>query len=63
MAMTPIYGPESRRLSPKELLRLQSFEDGFIYNIKNIYKQVGNSVNVKMIEASANFLMFGKPLL
>jgi DNA (cytosine-5)-methyltransferase 1 len=63
MAMTPIYGPESRRLSPKELLRLQSFEDGFIYNNKNIYKQVGNSVNVKMIEASANFLMFGKPLL
>jgi hypothetical protein len=25
MSMIPVYGPESRKLSPKELLRLQSF--------------------------------------
>ena len=58
MAMTPIYGPESRRLSPRELLRLQSFPDDFEFEEKTIYKQVGNSVNVKMIECCANFLIF-----
>ena len=63
MAMTPIYGPESRRLSPKELLRLQSFPDDFKFNEKKIYKQVGNSVNVKMIECCARFLIFNEKLL
>jgi len=62
MAMTPIYGPESRRLSPKELLRLQSFPDNFKFNEKKIYKQVGNSVNVKMIEKCARFLMLNEQL-
>ena len=63
MAMTPIYGPESRRLSPRELLRLQSFPDDFKFDEKTIYKQVGNSVNVKMIESCANFLIFNQMLL
>jgi DNA (cytosine-5)-methyltransferase 1 len=63
MAMTPIYGPKSRKLSPIELLRLQSFPDDFIYNEKTIYKQIGNSVNVKMIECCANYLLFNKKLL
>jgi DNA (cytosine-5)-methyltransferase 1 len=62
MNTTPIYGPESRRLSPRELLRLQSFPDSFKYHDKKIYKQVGNSVNVKMIECCANFLIFNKSL-
>ena len=62
MAMTPIYGPESRRLCPRELLRLQSFPDSFEFNEKTIYKQVGNSVNVKMIEACAKFLLYDKSL-
>jgi DNA (cytosine-5)-methyltransferase 1 len=62
MAMTPIYGPESRRLSPRELLRLQSFPDDFKFNEKTIYKQVGNSVNVKMIEKCARFLILNEEL-
>lgn len=62
MAMIPVYGPESRKLSPRELLRLQSFPDTFQYNEKNIYKQVGNSVNVRMIERCARFLLDDEPL-
>ena len=63
MAMIPVYGPESRKLSPRELLRLQSFPDTFQFNEKNIYKQVGNSVNVKMIERCARFLIDDEELL
>jgi DNA (cytosine-5)-methyltransferase 1 len=63
MAMIPVYGPESRKLTPRELLRLQSFPDTFQFNEKNIYKQVGNSVNVKMIERCARFLIDDEELL
>lgn len=63
MSMIPVYGPESRKLSPKELLRLQSFPDNFQYIEKDIYKQIGNAVNVKMIEKCARFLIFNEPLL
>ena len=63
MSMIPVYGPESRKLSPKELLRLQSFPDTFQYNEKNIYKQVGNAVNVKMIEKCARFLILNEDLI
>lgn len=61
----PVYGPESRTLSPRELLRLQSFPDSFEYekDNKNIFKQVGNAVNVKMIEQCARFLILDKMLL
>jgi DNA (cytosine-5)-methyltransferase 1 len=62
MSMIPVYGPESRKLSPKELLRLQSFPDTFEYNEKYIYKQVGNAVNVKMIEKCTRFLILGESL-
>jgi DNA (cytosine-5)-methyltransferase 1 len=62
MSMTPIYGPERRRLSPRELLRLQSFPDDFRFTEKTIYKQVGNSVNVKMIEKCARFLILNQDL-
>ena len=62
MSMIPVYGPESRKLSPKELLRLQSFPDTFEYNEKYIYKQVGNAVNVKMIEKCARFLTLNENL-
>jgi len=62
MSMIPVYGPESRKLSPRELLRLQSFPDTFTFNEKTIYKQVGNAVNVKMIEQCAKFLMFNDSL-
>lgn len=62
MNMTPIYGPLGRKLSPIELLRLQSFPDNFKFNPKKIYKQLGNSVNVAMIEQCAKFLIFGTQL-
>lgn len=62
MSMIPIYGPKNRKLTPIELLRLQSFNDNFKYNEKAIYKQLGNAVNVKMIERCARFLINGEPL-
>ena len=58
----PVYGPESRTLSPIELLKLQSFPDNFKYDEKSIFKQVGNAVNVKMIKGCAQFLMFDQKL-
>lgn len=62
MSMIPVYGPEHRKLTPKELLRMQSFPDTFQYVEKDIYKQLGNAVNVKMIKKSAEYLMFNKGL-
>lgn len=62
MSMIPIYGPESRKLTPRELLRLQSFPDTFTYDDKSIFKQVGNAVNVKMIERCARFLILNESL-
>jgi DNA (cytosine-5)-methyltransferase 1 len=62
MSMVPVYGPESRKLTARELLRLQSFPDEFRFNEKTIYKQVGNAVNVRMIEQCARYLIFGEPL-
>lgn len=62
LSQVPVYGPESRKLTARELLRLQSFPDSFKFDESNIYKQVGNAVNVKMIERSARFLILGEPL-
>ena len=64
MSMIPVYGPESRLLTPRELCRLQSFPDDFTFsdNDKVIYKQLGNAVNVKMIERCARFLLYDEPL-
>ena len=62
MSMIPVYGPENRKLSPRELLRLQSFPDTFNFDEKTILKQVGNAVNAKMIERCMRFLIFGESL-
>jgi DNA (cytosine-5)-methyltransferase 1 len=62
MSMIPVYGPESRKLTARELLRLQSFHDSFQYDEKKIYKQVGNAVNSTMIERCARYLLFNEPL-
>jgi DNA (cytosine-5)-methyltransferase 1 len=62
MSMIPIYGPKNRKLTPLELLRLQSFNDSFKYDEKHIYKQLGNAVNVKMIENCVRFLIYGENL-
>lgn len=63
-SMIPIYGPESRELTPRECARLQSFPDNFIIheNDKIAYKQFGNAVNVKMIERSVRFLINNEQL-
>lgn len=61
VAMTniPIYGPESRHFTPREMLRLQSFSESFIpHENKNIsYKQIGNSVNAMMIKFALEILL------
>jgi DNA (cytosine-5)-methyltransferase 1 len=63
MSMIPIYGPESRLFTPREICRLQSFPETFIMdtNDKNVYKQMGNAVNVKMISKCIEFLIENKP--
>jgi DNA (cytosine-5)-methyltransferase 1 len=63
-SMIPIYGPQSRHLTPRECARLQSFPDSFIMNEndKESYKQFGNAVNVKMIEKCIGFLIYNLPL-
>ena len=63
MSMIPVYGPKNRKLTALELLRLQSFNDSFKYDEKHIYKQLGNAVNVTMIERCAKFLLYGEKLL
>lgn len=63
LSQVPVYGPLGRRLTSRELLRLQSFPDSFEYEEKHIYRQVGNAVNVKMIERCARFLVFSEPLM
>jgi DNA (cytosine-5)-methyltransferase 1 len=64
-SMIPIYGPESRELTPRECARLQSFPDSFVIHEcdKVAYKQFGNAVNVVMIERCARFLIKGEELL
>lgn len=49
----PIYGPESRYLTPRECCRLQDFPETFIINNipdRVVYKQMGNAVNVNIVK-------------
>lgn len=64
-SMIPVYGPLSRHLTPRECARLQSFPSTYILhsNDKIAYKQLGNAVNVKMIEKSARFLIYNELFL
>ena len=62
LSQVPVYGPLGRRLTARELLRLQSFPDSFRYEDRHIYRQVGNAVNVTMVERCARFLMMGEPM-
>lgn len=56
----PIYGPQKRYITSVEALRLQSFPDDYKFdeNEKQVFKQLGNAVNVKVIESM--FRMFIK---
>ncbi len=51
MVHIPIYGPEKRRISVKEVARLQSFSEEFEPDEIQFhaYKQFGNSVNVEVV--------------
>lgn len=54
-----IYGPESRYLTPRESIRLQSFPESFKLHKKNnvAYKQIGNSVNVVCVQKAIEYLI------
>lgn len=59
---TPIIYDDSmydfRRITPKEASRLQSFNNNYkIINYNSFYKQIGNSVNVKIIYELAKSLL------
>lgn len=53
LVQTPIIGRYKRKLTVREAARLQSFSDTFIpdSNKQQAYKQLGNSVNVKVLKA------------
>ena len=61
VAMTQIVyiGSEKRRLSPREVARLQSFPDSFQLHpsMSVAYKQFGNSVNVEVVKRMATYLV------
>ena len=52
MVHLPIIGPLKRTISVREAARLQSFPDDFFFNesSKLAFKQLGNAVNVRVIE-------------
>lgn len=53
MVQTPVIGKYKRKLSLKECLRLQDFPDAFDFGNQNVhesYKQLGNSICVKVLE-------------
>ena len=59
MVQTPIIGKLKRRMTPREVARLQSFPDDFIINkdLHQAYKQFGNSANVEIIKFLAKQLL------
>jgi DNA (cytosine-5)-methyltransferase 1 len=59
MAQIVYVGDRKRKLSPREVARLQSFPDSFQLHTSQsvVYKQFGNSVNVEVIKRMAQFLI------
>jgi len=57
MSMIPVYGPEWRYLTPREICRLQDFPESYHYHQKDCYKQMGNAVNVKVVRHIAEWLL------
>jgi DNA (cytosine-5)-methyltransferase 1 len=58
MAQIVYVGEKRRKLTPREVARLQSFPDTFQLPSSNsiAYKQFGNAVNVEVIKWAANIL-------
>ena len=53
MVQTSIVGKYLRKISLKEALKLQDFPENFIFGNQNLhecYKQLGNSICVKVLE-------------
>lgn len=60
IVQTSIIGKYKRRFSIKECLRLQSFWDNFDFGKQNdfeCYKQLGNSINVKVLQSVTEALL------
>ena len=59
MAQIVYVGEKKRKLSPREVARLQSFPDSFKLPAAagTAYKQFGNSVNVEVIKYAARVLL------
>lgn len=59
MAQIVYVGAQKRKLSPREVARLQSFPDSFHLHpsMSVAYKQFGNSVNVEVIKRMARYLV------
>lgn len=51
LVQTQIVGKYRRRITPREAARLQSFPENFVFSNKDstTYKQLGNSVNVRIL--------------
>jgi DNA (cytosine-5)-methyltransferase 1 len=57
MAQIVYVGEKRRKLSPREVARLQSFPDSFKLPVASVaYKQFGNSVNVEVIKYAMKIL-------
>ena len=59
IVQTSIVGDQERYLTPRECARLQSFPDSHTLHEKDrvAYKQLGNSVNVNVVEHVARFVV------
>jgi DNA (cytosine-5)-methyltransferase 1 len=59
MAQIVYIGSQKRKLSPREVARLQSFPDSFQLHpsMSVAYKQFGNSVNVDVVKRMATYLV------
>ena len=65
MVQIVYIGEKRRKLTPREVARLQSFPDSFQLHPSNSvsYKQFGNSVNVEVIKWASNHLLFRHQML
>jgi DNA (cytosine-5)-methyltransferase 1 len=64
MAQIVVVGSKKRKLTPREVARLQSFPDSYTIheNRAVCYKQFGNSVNVEVVKTMAKHLLLNMNL-